>query len=213
MSLFSDIISGPDGVYTITNRPDLVAETALAVRQSTLAAHRSDYYKRDIQELLITPGLASIFQLDIPALFANWRNFAYIRPYDSISASAASFFLESMKPDAIFDEYLIEKTNVYYVAGNNLNIRLAASYDSFIVGYYANPVLSPDASYESWIARQQPAVIVIDAAKRVFEAIGYIEAANKLGVMLYGPMPGTANSPTGGEYQLLKMTELEDQGR
>lgn len=214
MSLFSDIVSGADGVYTLTNRPDLVAETALAVRQATLAAHRSDYFKKDITEILITDGAASIFQLSISSLFVNWRNFAYIRPYDSLSASAASFLLDPIKPDGIFDEYLIEKTNVYYTAGDNLNIRLAANWDSFIVGYYTNPVLSPDAAYESWIARSQPAVIVIDAAKRVFEMIGYIEAANKLGVLLYGPNPGSsAQNPSGGEYMLLKMSEIEDQGR
>ena len=213
MSLFSDIISGSDGVYTLTNRPDLVMETALAVRQATLAAHRSDYFKKDIVELLISPGSASLFQLSISSLFANHRNFAYIRPYDSVGASPAPFFLESMKPDAILDEYLVEKTNVYYTAGDNLNIRLGSAYDSFLVGYYANPVLSPDSSYESWIARQQPAVIVIDAAKRVLEMIGYIEAANKLGVLLYGPSPGTAQMPMGGEYMLLKMSEIEDYGR
>jgi len=213
MSLFSDIVSGSEGVYTLTNRPDLVAETALAVRQATLAAHRSDYFRRDIQELLISPGSANLFQLSISSLFANWRNFAYIRPYDSVGAAPASFFLESMKPDAILDDYLIEKTNVYYVAGDNLNIRLGANYDSFLVGYYSNPVLTPDASYESWIARQQPALIVIDAAKRIFETIGYIEAANKLSVLLYGPPPGTAQMPTGGEYLSLKMSEVEDQGR
>lgn len=213
MSLFSDVISGTDGVYTLTNRPDLVAETALAVRQATLAAHRSDYYRRDIVELLISPGSASIFQLSISSLFANWRNFAYIRPYDSIGAAPASFFLTNLKPDAMLDEYLIEKANVYYVAGDSLNIRLGAAYDSFLVGYYSNPVLSPDASYESWIARQQPAVVVIDAARRVFEMIGYVEAANKLGVLLFGVSPGSAQMPTGGEYLLLKMSEVEDQGR
>lgn len=213
MSLFSDLISGSDGVYSLTNRSDLVAETALAVRQATLAAHRCDYFRKDIKEIVVSPGSASLFQLSISALFANWRNFAYIRPYDSIGQSPAKFFLSPLKPDAILDEYLVEKTDIYYVAGDNLNIKLAANWDSFLVGYYANPVLSPEANYESWIAREQPAVIVIDAAKRVFEMIGYIEAANKLGVLLYGPAPGTAQMPTGGEYLNLKMSEIEDNGR
>lgn len=213
MSLFSDLISGPDGVYTLTNRPDLVAETSLAVRQATLAAHRSDYYKKDIVELLVSPGSAAVHQLDISSLFPNLRNFAYIRPYDSVGASPASFLLEPLKPDGIFDEYLVEKVNVYYVAGNNLNVKLAAAFDSFLVGYYSNPVLSPDAAYESWIARSQPALIVIDATRRIFDSIGYNDAARRLDTLLFGPPPGTISMPTGGEYQLLKMTEIEDQGR
>ena len=37
-------------VYTITNRPDLVAQTLMAVRSATLKLHQSDYYYKDIFE-------------------------------------------------------------------------------------------------------------------------------------------------------------------
>lgn len=215
MSLFDDMLSGSDGVYTITNRSDLVAESKLAIRQATLAAHRSDYFPRDLIELLITPGSASIFQLDIPSYFANWRAFKYLRPYDTVGASLSGILIgaaEFLAPDAILDEYLAEKVNVAYVAGNNLNVRLEAAYDALVVGYYANPVLSPEASYESWIAREQPAVVVLDAAARVLTAIGYEEAAARLKIMLYG-VGGSAANPTGGEYLLLKQSALEGVGR
>src|SRR5689334_18190626 len=115
MSQFSDIVND---VYTITNRSDLVAETALAVRQATLAAHRSDFYRKDILDSLIGFTSASVLQIDIPSTFPNWRAFAYIRPYDTVSQSPSSIIIARdsfLKPDAILDEYLTEKTNVAYV--------------------------------------------------------------------------------------------------
>lgn len=41
-------------VYTLTNRPDLVAETALAVKKATLKMHHVDFFARDIWESGIT---------------------------------------------------------------------------------------------------------------------------------------------------------------
>jgi hypothetical protein len=206
MSLFTDTV---DQVYTLTNRPDLVGETALAVRQATLSAHRSDYYPRDLTELSIAVTPLAIFQLDIPTYFPNWRNFSYIRPYDLATLSASSFLLSPLAPDAIFDEYLVEKVNVYYVGGNNLNIKLAAASGGFLVGYYRNPVLTPDASYESWVAREHPAIIILDAAIKVFGMIGYEEAAGRLRRLLYEP--GLDGAPS--EFNRFRGAALEYNGR
>ena len=35
--------------YTLTARPDLVAETASAIRKATLKMHSVDYFYRDLQ--------------------------------------------------------------------------------------------------------------------------------------------------------------------
>jgi len=206
VSLFDDTVNE---VYTLTNRSDLVAETALAVRQATLSAHRSDFYPKDMEELQLFLTSAAIFQLDIPTYFPNYRNFAYIRPYDTVSSTPASFFLDFLKPDAIFDEYLIEKVNVAYVAGTNLNIKLQAAYGGFIVGYYKNPVLSPSASYDSWIAREHPGIISIEAARRIMGMIGYEEAAARLHRILYDAAP----DGTPSEFNRFRAAALEEPGR
>jgi hypothetical protein len=41
-------------VYTLTGRPDLVAETSAAVRKATLKMHSVDFFYRDLQEKIIT---------------------------------------------------------------------------------------------------------------------------------------------------------------
>src|SRR4051812_5601790 len=114
MSQFSNIVAD---VYTLTARPDLVAETSLAVRNATLKAHRLEKWKRDIQELsvLIPTNTQAVVQLDIPTYFARWRQFKYIRPVDALTLSPFSKFLTVLEPDGIFDEYLAEKTDVYYI--------------------------------------------------------------------------------------------------
>lgn len=217
MALFDDLVSGSDGVYTITNRPDLVAETKLAVRQATLAAHRSELYPRDRKEVALPLTSSMLFQLDIPSYFPNWRKFDWIRPYTVLTGSPSPILItdnEFLTPGAVLDEYLVEKVNVAYVAGTNLNVKLQTAYDGLLVGYYQNPVLSPEASYESWIAREHPAVIVLDAAMRVLDAIGYNDAARRLEVLLLGSTAGSTRAfPLGGEYLLLKQSALESAGR
>ena len=87
MSIFTDLC---DDVYTITNRPDLINETKLAVKAATLKIHQSDYYYRD----LIEQGIAFltsdyIQQFDIYSLFPNYRALKYIRRYDNSGTGAA----------------------------------------------------------------------------------------------------------------------------
>lgn len=216
MSLFTDIVAD---VYTITSRSDLVVDTALAVRQATLAAHRSDKYIRDIQEGFLpigkpTDGSAN-YQIDIPSYFPNWRAFAYLRPYDSVTQSKSRIVLgpdSFIASDGILDPYSDDKVNVAYVAGSNLNVLLEAAYDSFLYGYYKNPTLSPDDNYESWIAREQPAIITIDAARKILESVGYEDAAKRLKDILFG-VGGDYHNVVGGEYGILKASSLEAGGR
>lgn len=216
MSLLTDILTD---VYKLTSRPDLIVETTLAVKQATLSAHRSEKYRRDIQESLIPCGKPSngsaIYQLDIPTYFPNYRQFAYLRPYDSVTQSASSIVLgpdSFIAPDAIMDPYNEQRVNVAYTAGNNVNIILEAAYDSFLCGYYKNPIVNPDANYESWIARDFPTLIVMDAAMRIFNDIEMPEAATKLKDLLFGKS-GDYHNVIGGEYMLLKTSCLEDGGR
>lgn len=212
MSQFSNIVAD---VYTLTNRADLIAETSLAVRNATLKAHRIEKWKRDIQEIsvLLPTNTQAVVQLDIPTYFSRWRQFKYIRPTDAITLVPKSVLLTCIEPDGIFDEYLAEKTDVYYVAGNNTNIRGSAAYTGFFVGFYQNPLVTPEGSYSSWIAQDYPMVIILMATITILQSIGYVEAANKLTDILYGPQDPRSGQRDGGEIHSLRMSELEAEGR
>jgi len=47
MATFAELVAD---VYIATNRPDLVTQTALAVKVATLKAHQTDFYPKDIFE-------------------------------------------------------------------------------------------------------------------------------------------------------------------
>jgi hypothetical protein len=47
MATFSELCSE---VHTLTNRPDLVNETKLAVKAATLKLHQKDFFYKDISE-------------------------------------------------------------------------------------------------------------------------------------------------------------------
>lgn len=210
MPLFTDILND---VYTITNRSDLVAESKLAVKQATIDAHRSEFYPKDLVDglqIAITPASA-IWQLSIPANFARWRAFAYLRPYSVVSGTLSKIIIgrnQFLSPDAILDEYLEEKLNVAYVAGTNLNMRLEGAYDGMLCAYYSNPIID-ETTYDSWVATDHPGVIQIDAGRRVLAMIGYEEAAARLTQLMFGSRDGSWQNIQGGEAAVFKTAALE----
>ena len=79
-------------VYTITNRPDLVAQTLTAVRSATLKMHQRDYFYKDIFETAINFSTAAYLQqLEYRTLIHRWRALKYIRKTDSTAYQDGAF--------------------------------------------------------------------------------------------------------------------------
>lgn len=171
MATFSELCAD---VHTITNRPDLVAETKLAVRQATLKAHHSDYYPKDIFETGITWATPSNLQsLAYRELFPQWRSLKYLRKYQD---GVPGTFFTVLTPEETLDRYTINKENICYLAGEMLEIRSNTADGYMLLGGYANPVITEEG-YKSWIAIEHPFVIVYDAVAQVFKMIGWDEQA------------------------------------
>lgn len=165
-------------VYTLTNRPDLVGETLLAVKQSTIKAHSSDYYYKDLTESGIQFDFSQTQQVfDYKTIVPRWRALKYVRKYDySTPPGEPMEFLTILTPDNVLDSYGVNKENVAYVAGLELKIRTLVAWQYFLVGCYIFPDVTAD-NYSSWIANEMPAAIIYDAAATVFKTIGYDEQA------------------------------------
>jgi len=162
-------------VYTITNRPDLVNETKLAVKAATLKMHQSDYYYRDLLEQGIAFDTSDYTQqFDIYSVFPNYRALKYIRRYDNSSTGAAKEFFEILTPTAILDAYGNDRTGVAYVAGTVVNIKSFYQFQYALIGIYTNPDITDDG-YSSWIADTSKYAIVFEAARVVFKQIGFDE--------------------------------------
>lgn len=167
-------------VYTLTNRPDLVAETLLAVRQSTLALHQSDFFWRDLQETGISfPTSAYTQELEYRSIIPLFRAIKYLRKANADSTVGAFFTVVS--PESVLDSYSVDRTDVCYAAGASIEMKSSTQFQYAVLGYYANPNITPGA-YNSWIALDHPYAIVFEAAEKVFKMIGKSEefAAYKL---------------------------------
>lgn len=191
-----------DGVYTLTNRPDLVSETTAALRKALVKFHTANTWKQDITrvslDLLDFPEVDT-FRWQVPlSEFPNHRrpkalrlppqrlpgqwptsgNALFRHPFNWIPIAGT---FEHITVDNIFDSYNIEKPNYFYVAGDSLYIKGTFSHDALDYFYYRYPTFSSTEAVDnitSWIADQFPDAIIEEAASAVFKAIGKDDEAS-----------------------------------
>lgn len=166
-------------VMTITGRPDLAADTQLAVRRATLYLHGIDTWFRDFAEKRVAFDAVSYnFSINITREFTNFRKLRYIKPFDTTTGTVKKDRdIKFMSPDNLWDEFSQDKKDIYYIAGINLNIRAKETENGFLVGYYTMPNVM-DAFY-SWIAELYPYAIVDEAAGHMLRIIGLVDEGNK----------------------------------
>jgi hypothetical protein len=161
-------------VYTITNRPDLVAETLLAVKKATLKAHHSDFYDKDVFETGIQWATPAFIQsLDYRTLVPRWRHLKFLRKYDATGETPGDFFT-ILTPDQTLDSYGVSKENVCYLAGEMIEIRSDEEDQYMLLGCYRHPDITTE-NFSSWIALDHPYMIVYEAAASIFKTIGFDE--------------------------------------
>lgn len=195
MATFSEL---QDGVYTITNRPDLVNETTVALRKALFKLHMADLWKQDIASASIDFSLLTPIEPNVPrwlipiSTFVRHRrpknlrippqnlpwswpqsgNALFNPPYNQLPVSGS---FEYLTEDNIFDSYNIEKPNYFYLAGSSLYIKAAWKPQTLDYFYYQYPLFSssddPD-NITSWIADQFQDAVIEEAAGAVFKAIG-----------------------------------------
>lgn len=184
-------------VYTITNRPDRINETASAIRAATLKMHQSDYYWKDLLETGISFD-AACYQNDIEfrTLLPLFRAIKYLkklhcscacnavlRPYQNYGSfninwdtSRLGVPLTLLEPGQLFDDYHQLKQDVFYAAGAVIHINSSTLEQNYVFGCYVNPDITT-SGYNSWVALDQPYAIIYEACAMVFKAIGKDEEA------------------------------------
>lgn len=161
-------------VYTLTNRPDLTAETLAAVRAATLKLHQLEYFYKDLFETGVTfSSSAYQQQIDYRTLIPAFRSVSYIRKTDSTGSDDLGFF-DVIQPESVLDLYQMNREDVYYVAGQMIQLRSSTQFQYIILGCYINPDITV-AGYNSWIALDHPYAIIYQAAADIFKAIGKSE--------------------------------------
>lgn len=187
-------------VLLITKRPDRVANISQAVRNATLKAHHTDFYPKDLFETGIQWSIPAYIQsLEVKTVVPRWRAFKYLRKYDfSTSPGTPGDLFTFIQPESLMDSYDIQRENVCYIAGTQLEIRSTTQDIYALLGCYRHPDVTVNG-FDSWIAQDYPFAIINAAAAIEFKQIGYDE---QVAVM---------NAMVADEYALLKQ-ELTGEG-
>lgn len=170
-----------DEVIAITKRPDLRTRTESAVRSSVLKAHTKDYFTKDIREAGVEFDAMNQVQSFIPKeTYPRYRAPAYLRIYNTnsyeLSGGSVGNFLNKREIYDFKDSYGYDETDIYYQAGNQLNLRASCQFQRILMGFYQFPVIT-ESGFTSWIAEEYPYAIVFDAARDIFSSIGHTESA------------------------------------
>jgi len=196
-------------VYTLTGRPDRAAETALAVRKATLKYHLADLWKNDLTTSLITvpvivagSDMSYRYALDLTqsAQFPLFRKMSNIVEYNALPTGLEYKFKE-YDADNILDDYRVERLNYWYQMGKQVTLRCDKILVQLAAQYWAFPNVVP-ATYNSWIADENPDFISSEAAAHVFAAVGKADEAARFAQMFLGP---DGNS---GNLALLRISEI-----
>ena len=196
MATFAELVAD---VKIMTNRPDLDAEIKLAVKAATLKAHHTDYYPKDLYETGIQWSPVAFTQsLTYRGLIPRYRAFKYLRKLDSTGLIGGAFFT-MITPEQSLDEYYIDRENVCYLAGEDLEIKSSTEDTYMILGCYIHPDIT-EATYNSWIAVDHPFCIEYEATSKIFKTIGFDEQAAMM------------NKEVTEQYMLLRNAEVLGQG-
>ena len=168
---FASLVSD---VMTITNRPSLVNETALAVQAATLKAHQFDDWIKDLNEYSIQFSTSDYYQtLDYKTVIPLFRKARDLRKYDAVTGMPGDF-LEYIVPEKVVDEYGANRLDIFYVAGANIQIRSSTQLQYLLLNCYTNPIIV-EQNFSSWIADDHKFAIIYEAAAIIFKTIGYDE--------------------------------------
>lgn len=172
MTTFAQLLTD---LYTITNRPDLANESAVALRKATLKYHMAqDWIQDEVQSIVtLTPLYTndSRYSVDLtPAPFTRFRNIKSVQEYVNPPTYGYVEFRKYEVNDLI-DDYGYEKTNYFYRAGTNLLLRCDHVITQAKVTWFQLPDVT-SATYNSWIANIFQDAIIEEAASKIFGMIG-----------------------------------------
>lgn len=171
-------------VVALTGREDDPASTETMIQAATLRMHQSDFYERDLSEALVNLGAASFAaSFDVTTTFARYRKVKYLRKYD-LPTTTKGKLLTRLDPTSLFDAYGLEKTDVWYEAGNNAVFRSSTTLQYLYCGWYSSPIISPVANYASWIADTVPHAVIFDACSLIFQQYGQQDQSRKFDALV-----------------------------
>ena len=137
----------------LSNRPDVIEEIKIQLRQATLAIHHLDFFHRDLVSGLVTNTAGRQHELTIPlSTFPRVRAIKSIVPYFSRQyGMAAQQCSKELTPNPSL-EHCRCNTNWWRTNGGNLTISSNYATHEYEMYFYQNPKLYPEEEYSSCVA-------------------------------------------------------------
>lgn len=165
-------------VQIIVKRPDLADRIQSAVRAATEKLHSLDFWYRDLVEVPVQFDTEMYIQnFDPRQVIPKFRKTKYIRIWEGGVDGRPTVFLDPIQIEEAIDSYGYTKTNVFYMAGQLMQIRTTCSILRVLFGAYKFPTVTPSDQFSSWIADDYPWGIVYEAARTIYRSISMDEAA------------------------------------
>jgi hypothetical protein len=158
-----------EGVYSITNHRELIAQTTSAVKSATLQMHRKDFFAKDLLEVALQFTTSDYLQsIEYRTLFPRYRALKVVRKFDPTEAAYPEYgmgpFFTIITPEQVLDSYQQTRNDVAYIAGSSINLRSSTAIQYCNIGIYQNPEVGTPETYSSWIADEFPDAIIYAAA-------------------------------------------------
>lgn len=160
-------------IYLYTKRSDLEARTRSALRTATLFAHRTDNYWRDLSDGVLIPISASEGNISLQDYLPRFRSLNSIYPVDGEQRGRD---LEQRDADDLLDDYHSKRRHWFYGHATGIRYNTELLLPNLRVSYWRDPDINP-STYDSWIARNYPDVIIHWASSLVMRSVGHREEA------------------------------------
>lgn len=181
-------------IKLLSKRGDIDDKIAIALRMTTLRAHRADLFWRDLAEVNAVFAPSTTIEVDVSTAFTRFRALNYMRYYDPTNGVLGSY-LKEVAPTDLVDEYSYYREDTFYLAGTYLQARFQYQASGARIGYWQNPDVAA-ATYNSWIKDQLPDLLVQGSLAYLYNMTGKQEEARALNRMC-GFEPDPANKAPG----------------
>lgn len=164
-----------DDVYVITARPDLVAETKVALRKAIYKCHAADTFKQDLHQEILDLSMHTELAPDSFRWAVPLSTFPRLRRPHLLQVPPYRALIEPFKeisPEDILDSYRYERFNYFFIAGAMMTVRNVTGHSELEFTYYRWPDVDPQNPIGSFICDQFPDMVIEEAAGAVFRMIG-----------------------------------------
>jgi hypothetical protein len=161
MTTFRQLVTD---VIKVTNRPDLLAETELAIKGALLAYHHLDFFWRDRAQVILNVTSSNKTRIEIPLeRCTDMRSPQEVAPYYADSECCGT-------PLARLHRIGEHQCNYWMLTPSSLIINSATPTHQFRFSYWRNPDLQ-EATFNSWVADIYPDAVIDAACAKLFEMV------------------------------------------